>query len=74
MAWGDDRMNHENARGRSERIRREIRGLNDKGLSQQEIVSLFYLRAKWRSRLEAECHSDGSATQLITVYPVGFAE
>ena len=57
-------MNGETARARSERIRQEIRQLTEEGLSQQEILSLFYMRAKWRSRLASECRSDSSRTHL----------
>ena len=57
-------MNGEMARARSERIRREIRQLTEEGLSQQEILSLFYMRAKWRSRLTGECRSDSSRTHF----------
>ncbi len=57
-------MSEESARARSERIRREIAELIDRGLSQQEILSLFYLRAKWRSRLEIETRTDGSPSEL----------
>jgi hypothetical protein len=56
-------MDGETAHARSERIRREIRQLTDEGLSQQEILSLFYLRAKWRSRLTSECQSGSSRAQ-----------
>ncbi len=62
--WGIGVMNQESASARSERIRSEIADLTDRGLSQQEILSLFYLRAKWRSRLETETASDGSPSQL----------
>ena len=57
-------MRHEDAQARSDRIRGEIRDLTERGLSQQEILSLFYLRAKWRSRLAAECRIDSSHSQL----------
>ena len=62
-AWGA-RMAHESARERSDRIRREIRDLTDRGLSQQEILSLFYMRSKWRNRLTAETTSDSSPSQI----------
>ena len=57
-------MAQENARERSDRIRREIRYLTGKGLSQQEVLSLFYMRAKWRNRLSEETTSDSSASQV----------
>ena len=57
-------MAQENARERSDRIRREFRDLTDKGLSQQEVLSLFYMRAKWRNNLTAEATSDSSPTQI----------
>jgi hypothetical protein len=57
-------MAQENTRERSDRIRREIRHLTGKGLSQQEVLSLFYMRAKWRNRLSEETTSDSSASQV----------
>ncbi|MBM4437240.1 MAG: hypothetical protein FJ029_08410 [Actinobacteria bacterium] len=57
-------MHSEDARTRSERIRNEIRSLTDQGLSQQQILSLFYLRAKWRSRLSSECRIQGARSEM----------
>ena len=57
-------MAQENARQRSDRIRREIRDLAAKGLSQQEILSLFYVRGKWRSRLGVETQPDNSPSEI----------
>tara|TARA_B100000749_G_scaffold169781_1_gene130747 strand:- start:73 stop:255 length:183 start_codon:yes stop_codon:yes gene_type:complete len=57
-------MAHENARERSGRIRREIRDLAGKGLTQQEVLSLFYMRAKWKDRLGSETESDNAPSQI----------
>ena len=57
-------MGQENARQRSNRIRREVRDLADKGLSPQEILSLFYMRGKWRSRLSEETEPDSSPSEI----------
>lgn len=56
-------MKTEDARTRSERIRSEIREMTDQGLSQQQILSLFYMRAKWRSRLDTECRVEGTPSE-----------
>ena len=57
-------MGQENTRQQSDRIRREVRDLTDKGLSPQEIQSLFYMRGKWRSRLSQETESDSAPSEI----------
>ncbi len=57
-------MAQENTRQRSDRIRREVRDLADKGLSPQEILSLFYIRGKWRSRLSKETEPSNSPSEI----------
>ena len=57
-------MGQENTRQQSDRIRREVRDLTDKGLSPQEIQSLFYMRGKWRSRLSQETESDNAPSEI----------
>ena len=57
-------MGQEDTRQRSDRIRREVRDLTDKGLSPQEILQLFYMRGKWRSRLSEETEPDNSPSEI----------
>lgn len=57
-------MGQEDTRQRSDRIRREVRDLTDKGLSPQEILQLFYMRGKWRSRLSEETEPDNSPSEV----------
>lgn len=57
-------MGQEDTRERSDRIRREVRDLTTKGLSPQEILSLFYMRGKWRSRLSEETEPDNSPSEV----------
>ncbi len=39
----------------SGRVKQEIGELTDKGFSQKEIFTLFYQRARWRTKLPDEC-------------------
>ena len=39
----------------SGRVKQEIGELTDKGFSQKEIFTLFYERARWRTKLPDEC-------------------
>ena len=39
----------------SGRVKQEIDELTEKGFSQKEIFTLFYQRARWRTKLPYEC-------------------
>jgi hypothetical protein len=48
------------------RVEQEIDQLTEKGFSQKEIFTLFYQRARWRTKLTDECAGEPTQPRADT--------